>query len=405
MSATPQTSGATDQAFAPTLAAARLRLQAVRPGDYARSRNHLDGAVTRLSPYLTHGLLQPAQVLAHLQAAHNLPPRHKLVAELGWRAWFRHVWQHEGAGILRSLHAGPRPEAAYARQLPADLLQARTGLAVVDQAVRALHGQGWLHNHARLWLASYVVHGRGVHWRVGADWMFRHLLDGDLASNHLSWQWVAGTGSAKPYLFNAENVRRFAPPAWWVDGSVLDTDYDTLAAWARGETAPVSAPVSAPTAAPTATLDADPPGEPPCWPAPPPGAPLRLTPADPQAVAGREVWLVHAWALGEPPPGCPVGALVLPVGVADWHARWPWSARRWDFVLRRMGQLAPQGWWDTAAALSQALGAAGRVHGWADPHLGDLNARWGLRPPPAAFADPGRRCRSFSDWWSRVSAD
>ena len=96
-------------------------------------------------------------------------------------------------------------------------------MPVIDEAVRTLFATGTLHNHARMWLASSVVHVRKVHWRVGADWLYGHLLDGDLASNHLSWQWVAGTGSRKPYLFNAGNVARYAPAAWHSPGSVIDT--------------------------------------------------------------------------------------------------------------------------------------------------------------------------------------
>jgi len=74
-----------------------------------------------------------------------------------------------------------------------------------------------------MWLASYVVHMRKVHWRTGADWLHGHLLDGDLASNHLSWQWVAGTGSSKLYIFNADNVARYAPASWHSPGTVIDT--------------------------------------------------------------------------------------------------------------------------------------------------------------------------------------
>ena len=225
-----------------TPAAARARLQAVDPAAYAASRNHLEGAVTGLGPWITHGVLGLADTLRTLRQAHALPPRHRLVAELGWRAFFRHVWAHEPEALARSRHPGPRPDDAYAQALPEDLLQARTGLAVIDRAVQQLHRHGTLHNHARLWLASYTVHLRGVHWRTGAEWMYAHLLDGDLASNHLSWQWVAGTGSHQPYLFNAENVRRHAPPAWWVDGSALDTTYEALAEVAHGR-APWTAPV------------------------------------------------------------------------------------------------------------------------------------------------------------------
>ena len=57
---------------------------------------------------------------------------------------------------------------------------------------------GYVHNHARMWLASVVCHLAGADWRAGAAWFSFHLLDGDLASDTLSWQWVAGTGSHKP---------------------------------------------------------------------------------------------------------------------------------------------------------------------------------------------------------------
>ncbi|MDE2565503.1 MAG: deoxyribodipyrimidine photolyase, partial [Burkholderiales bacterium] len=190
-----------DEPPEPTLAAARARIAALDPERYARTRNALDGAVSGLSPYLTHGLVTLPEVLAGIPGGPGSSVQHKFVFELGWRAYFRHVWGHRGDGILRSLHPGPLPDEAYARELPDDIRQARTGVPVVDQAVRTLYATGGLHNHARLWLASYVVHWRKVHWRCGADWLYGHLLDGDLASNHLSWQWVAGTGSHRPYLF------------------------------------------------------------------------------------------------------------------------------------------------------------------------------------------------------------
>jgi len=99
--------------------------------------------------------------------------------------------------------------AAAGSGMPADVVAAATGMACIDDFVRRLHATGWLHNHGRMWLASWLVHVRGVPWRAGADWFLAHLLDGDPASNHLSWQWVAGTFSAKPYLFNRENLEAF----------------------------------------------------------------------------------------------------------------------------------------------------------------------------------------------------
>jgi deoxyribodipyrimidine photo-lyase len=223
--------------FVPTVAAAQARIAAVRPAAYARTRNALGGAVSQLSPYITHGFVTLADVLAGVVKHHAVDVQHKFVYELGWRAYFRHVWQHRGDGILQSLHEGPLPDAAYARELPADIRQACTGVPMVDEAVRTLYATGMLHNHARMWLASYVVHVRKVHWRSGADWLYGHLLDGDLASNHLSWQWVAGTGSSKPYLFNADNVARYAPAPWHSPGAApalfppVDRRCDSFSQW------------------------------------------------------------------------------------------------------------------------------------------------------------------------------
>jgi deoxyribodipyrimidine photo-lyase len=93
----------------------------------------------------------------------------KLFAEFAWRAFFHHVWAHEGSRIfsdLRPAIAGVR----YTPQMPDDVMEGRTGLAVIDQAVACLYQTGYLHNHARMWLASYLVHLRHVHWRVCADW-------------------------------------------------------------------------------------------------------------------------------------------------------------------------------------------------------------------------------------------
>ncbi|WP_119289347.1 FAD-binding domain-containing protein [Azohydromonas sediminis] len=377
--------------FPPTADAARARLAAIRPDAYARTRNRLDGAVTRLSPYLTHGFLTLRDVAAALAERHALPVQHKLVYELGWRAYFRHAWRHLGDGIFASLHPGPLPDAAYARELPADVREARTGVPVVDEAVRALYATGWLHNHARLWLASYLVHLRKVHWKAGADWLYAHLLDGDLASNHLSWQWVAGTGSHKPYLFNADNVAKYAPPAWHSPGSVLDAGYDALERLAH---APQPVP-----AAPRADGVA----EPRLWHAPPDDLDLCTAP-NRASVAGRDVWLVHPWALRAPPPDLPASTVRVGVCERGFHLRWGWSERRWRFVATRLAALADHLWWADAEDLRATLAAARSVRSVADPHLGALlDGVAALDAEPALFAEPPRRCASFSQYWARVS--
>jgi deoxyribodipyrimidine photo-lyase len=87
----------------PTLAAARSRIAAVRPAAYARTRNALDGAVSGLAPYITHGFVTLTDVLAGVNARQMLAVRHKFVFELGWRAYYRHLWQHRGDAIFRPL--------------------------------------------------------------------------------------------------------------------------------------------------------------------------------------------------------------------------------------------------------------------------------------------------------------
>jgi len=379
--------------FEPSLAAARQRIAAVDPAAYARSRNHLGGAVTRLSPYLTHGIVGLTDVAAAVARRHALQPQHKLVMELGWRAFFHHLARHRGEGILQSLHPGPQPDAAYLPALPDDIRQARSGVPVVDMAVRTLYASGWLHNHARMWLASYVVHVRGVHWRAGADWLLAHLIDGDRASNHLSWQWVAGTASHKPYLFNAENVARYAGAGfggWHSPGSVVDCSYERLDAWAHGrQPLPPATPLPAGAGVPEPALCHAPPQG---LDAPPPDATLA------DALAGRQVLLVHPWALAEPDPA-DTATLRLGVWPADHFVRWAWSRKRWAFVAPRLAAVSQHQVWADAAQLQQLLQRAAGVRTTDHP---ELPAAWPAawrRPAPLFVPEPAQPCRSFSQFW------
>ncbi len=382
------------QAFEATRAAAQARLGAVQPDAYARSRNALNGAVTGLSPYITHGLLSLPEVLESVAAREPLEIQHKFVFELGWRAFFRHVWQQRGDAILSDLHAGPLPASAYATTLPEDIRQARTGLPVIDQAVHTLYATGMLHNHARMWLASYCVHIRKVHWRCAADWLYGHLLDGDLASNHLSWQWVAGTGSSKPYLFNADNVARYAPAAWHSPGTVIACSYEELDRLARQPTAirPMPAPPIAEALEPA--LSAQPPDY------------LCARSPDIAFVQGREVWLLHPWSLGELPAELAPGTALVFVLLSDFHQAWPWSERRWRFVAQRVAELAStnelQCWHGKAADMSAALSSARRVRSVSEPHLRPwLSSLAECFAAPTLFPDVAQPCNSFFQWWAR----
>jgi deoxyribodipyrimidine photo-lyase len=380
-------------AFEPTRAAALGRVDAVDAQAYACSRNALGGAVTALSPYLTHGLVTLPEVLARIHARQPLAPQHNLVFELGWREFAHQQWRQRGAALQHGWRAGPLPESAYAHELPADLRRGATGVPAVDRAVQQLLSTGWLHNHARLWLASYAVHGRRVHWRAGARWMLGHLLDGDVASNTLGWQWVAGTATGRPYLFNADNVKRWAPAAWHSTGSTIDRSYDELAAIARGAAPPLPAGGD--------DLFATGIDEPALLAAPP--ADTGFTPPDAAAVQGRTVWLLHPWALRAPPADLPPDTLLLGLALPEWHAAHRWSERRWRFVAAGMAALSAQRWWGSADAVAQALRSARAVHALHDPHAAPaLQALALCRPARRLFVDVDRPCHSFSQWWARV---
>jgi deoxyribodipyrimidine photo-lyase len=218
-------------------AAALERLAAIDPAAYARTRNHVDGAVTQLSPWLRHGVLSLAEVRdAALARVERPEDAAKLISELGWRDYWQQVYAAVGSRIREPLEPPARaPRAPRLEHVPRDVLAAQTGLACIDAFVQKLHRTGWLHNHERMWLASWLVHVRGVRWQAGADWFLSHLLDGDPASNHLSWQWVAGTFSAKPYLFNRENLETFTNglhclPCGLRGNCPLDDSYEALAA-------------------------------------------------------------------------------------------------------------------------------------------------------------------------------
>ena len=402
--------------FEPTVQAARERLDAVRPDDYARTRNALDGAVTRLSPYLTHGLLNLADVYNAVNARHALHRQHKLVFELGWRAYYRHVWAHLGSGIHQSIHPGLLPDSAYQLDMPQDVLEARTGIPAIDSAVRELYETGYIHNHARMWLASYVVHLRKVHWHAGAQWMLGYLLDGDQASNHLSWQWVAGTGSSKPYLFNADNVAKYAPEPWHSFGTAIDVSYEAMDALARGtqplylrhDARQACAGLTPPALYASPMLCAESISE--VWRVP--------DAASANALAGRHVWLHHPWALASDHTSGSDDVLHIGVGFEGCHSATPWSERRWDFVTRGLAaQTTPTLplWWGNVQQIAQALQHAASVHWQPDPHgdgalgqmqrlLKESNPLCAVGPQASVclFEPVETYCRSFSEWWKKT---
>ena len=184
-------------------------LEKFRVERYAGTRNKLKGNVSRLSFYIRHGVLGIREVGESVQERFGKSyDAIKFWQELGWRQFWRHLYGLWGDGIYEDREVAKVPLGNGAEEeLPAEIAEGRTGLVCMDETVRELVETGYIHNHARMWFASFVVHFRKLGWKAGERFFYRHLLDGDPASNALSWQWVASTFSHRAYLFNRENIQ------------------------------------------------------------------------------------------------------------------------------------------------------------------------------------------------------
>ncbi|MGY6271603.1 deoxyribodipyrimidine photo-lyase [Achromobacter denitrificans] len=213
-------------------AAASERLAAFAEGAIDAYREERDfpslPATSCLSPYLAAGVLSPGQALrAALAASHGEIDGGKAGAaawinELLWREFYQHLL---AAHPSLSMHRPMKPETAAVswRDAPQDLdawRHGRTGIPIVDAAMRQLLALGWMHNRLRMVAAMFLSKNLLIDWREGEAWFMSQLVDGDLASNNGGWQWSASTGAdAAPYfrVFNPlSQSRRFDP-----DGAFL----------------------------------------------------------------------------------------------------------------------------------------------------------------------------------------
>jgi deoxyribodipyrimidine photo-lyase len=185
---------------------------------YAEGRNTDPGpgrrrAVSQLSPYLRRRLLTEAEVVEAAWTAHGEAAA-KFIEEVVWRGYWKGwleqhpaVWDAYQAELRRDGHR--LAAEAGLRRVYHDACDGRTGIDCFDAWARELVETGYLHNHARMWFASIWIFTLRLPWALGAALFLRHLLDGDPASNTLSWRWVAGLHTrGKPYVARAENIAR-----------------------------------------------------------------------------------------------------------------------------------------------------------------------------------------------------
>ena len=222
--------------------------------DYATGRDQLGrDATSRLSPYLKVGAIHPRTLLADL--AHlSSPAAGRLRDQIAWREFYADVAWHQPRAAWHNLNSGLD---ALQHDTDGPLVdawrQGRTGYPAVDAGMRELVTTGWMHNRARMVTASFLTKDLHLPWQVGARWFLDHLVDGDLASNNLGWQWVAGTGTdASPYnrVFNpvtqgqrfdpdGSYVRRWVPELRHIAGAAVHEPWRTPGAYDHGYPRPV----------------------------------------------------------------------------------------------------------------------------------------------------------------------
>ena len=233
--------------FTPTHTAALERLHAFVPHagrDYANKRNYDDTAgVSTLSPYIRHQIVTEEDVLHATLARHSPQAAEKFIQEVYWRTYWKGwlelrpaVWDRYRSELQADLNR-VQTESGLRQEWEA-ACKGETGIACFDHWARQLAETGYLHNHARMWFASIWIFTLRLPWTLGADFFMRHLLDGDPASNTLSWRWVAGLQTiGKTYLARPDNIAKYT------NGAFRPTDLAAFAAPLDGAPHPERGPI------------------------------------------------------------------------------------------------------------------------------------------------------------------
>lgn len=200
------------------------RINSINPYTYAKTRNYIDGSVTKLSPYISRGVISTVDVVKNLTyRGVKISDSIKLIQELAWREYWQLCWNNLGDQINTDLRFN---QTSLSSDIPLAVSKAQTGIVAIDNAIEELYQTGYMHNHIRMYLASITCNIAKTAWLKPAKWFYYHLIDGDWASNALSWQWIAGTNSNKKYYANQENINRFCNAkqvSTW-----LDTSYEEI---------------------------------------------------------------------------------------------------------------------------------------------------------------------------------
>ncbi len=191
-------------------------------GSYPTNRDYpaLE-ATSKLSINLRFGTIHPGRVLAGVAGRDG---SERFIEQLCWREWYAdNLWHDPQSAWRNGSNSARQPRCdtgEMARRRFTAWCAGQTGYPIVDAGMRQLNETGWMHNRVRMITASFLVKDLHLPWQWGARWFMEKLRDGDLASNNLSWQWVAGVGiDASPYyrIFNpGAQSERFDPDGEYI---------------------------------------------------------------------------------------------------------------------------------------------------------------------------------------------
>jgi len=190
---------------------------------YSKNRNFIDGSVSKISPYISRGLISTKQVFMILkEKGFKWYQIEKYVQELAWRDYWQLIWQVKNIDIdLKSNQIDVKQH-----DISTCIIDHKTDIRAIDDAIKNLYTTGYIHNHLRMYIASLVTNIAKTAWLKPAKWMYYHLLDGDWGSNALSWQWVAGTNSNRKYYMNQDNINKYTKTNQ--KNTLIDTSYDSI---------------------------------------------------------------------------------------------------------------------------------------------------------------------------------
>ncbi len=162
-------------------------LDKIDPVKYGKNRNYIDGNVSRLSPYVSRGVISTRQIADFLiNKGFELKKIKTFIRELAWRDYFQLVWKHKKSEIDQFIKH-PQPDVEN-YSISKNIVNHTTGIEAIDAGIEELYKTGYMHNHLRMYTAALSTNVAKSHWLLPARWMYYHLLDADWGSNALSWQ-------------------------------------------------------------------------------------------------------------------------------------------------------------------------------------------------------------------------